>query len=106
VHKFLGTKEFNTFDNWGGNDYNSYYFAKLCPDGCIPVMAELCTHTVESDIRKLWETSGQVAALIIEGLEWFAGSDQPMCLSQVAELQAKNADYLKRLSAIKQTATV
>jgi hypothetical protein len=106
VHKFLGTSEFNCFDYYGGNNYNEYYFATLCPAGCIPVMAELCTHTVDRDIRRLWETSGQVAALIIEGLEWFAGSDQPMCLSQVAELQAKNADYLKRLASIKQTATI
>ena len=98
--------EYNCFDNAGGNDYNSYFFAKMCPSGCIPVLIELCTHTVAKDIVKLWQTSGQVAALIIEGLEWFGGSDQPMCLSQTAALQNQNVDYRKRLESIKQTATV
>jgi hypothetical protein len=71
VFTALATEQRRVFDRLGDMDYNTYLFAARAEH--TPVLIELCTHTVERDIRVLFAQPQVAAEAIAEGLADYLG---------------------------------
>lgn len=97
VHKELATGEFRWFSKLGTIDYDTYLFATRAEH--TPCLIELCTHTVERDIRVLFAQPQVAAEALAAGLADYLGIASAIDWQvECQRLKSENEQLRQRLS--------